>query len=98
MELLTRCPSGLRSAEIAERLDLGLKHVTRVLIVMRNREQVWSELLEGSTRTHRWLLRPPEQRQPQTGERPIPNFDEEHREWVRRVTQPKFSCNPWGRV
>ena len=92
LEELNNHPDGILSEELSELTGIPQRLLIRYLISLRNSDEVFSIELDSNIRIHAWTLNPTP---PKSNFDPLyPNFDAEHQEWMKKVSQPK--PNPWG--
>lgn len=94
LDIVKKYPNGILSAEITKLTGLDYRHVTRILISLRDNGAVFSYRIAGTANLNRWTT----VGRPVTAENaPCPNLDSEHEEWQKVVTAPKIKYNPWER-
>lgn len=86
LELLTQNPTGFTVQEITEKIDTTRQAVTKALTMLKvggsvNREELQWKLDKFITK----------------GKLPYPNFEEEHKQWVKEITSKKTKFNPHER-
>ena len=93
-KIVAEHPQGVLTAEIVARTNFSTRYVTRLLIALRNRDQVFGKMIDPIRRIHLWTPH----YVPRTDEyQPLyPDFDVEHRAWCEQIRAKKPSYNPWG--
>lgn len=99
LELIRAESEGMVSKTLVEITDFDRGYIQRLLISLRNDGYIFSKEinLNRSCRTQLWSSYPFPTTE-SNEEKPYLDFDENHREWLKKVTEKKSLYNPWGKV